>query len=87
MLRKDIQCILLQDGTLSPAPAGHQGNNVVSVVPPAGGPGAPGGYVTLGNNVIAYLSYDFTGNRIVGYTPTTDSPNILQSLERLFPLF
>lgn len=83
MLRKDIQCSLQPDGTLAPSASGQLGNNVVSVIPSVDG----GAFVQVGNAVIAYLNFDFTGTRVVGYTPTTNDPAVLKSLERLFPLF
>lgn len=83
MQRKDIQCVQLPDGSLTPTAPGQMGNSVISVMPNSDQTAA----VMLGNSVIAYLSYDFTGQRFVGYTPTSDNPLIMKSLERLFPLF
>lgn len=87
MQRKEIQCLVQADGSLSPAPAGQLGDSVVSVVQTQDPSMGIQGSVMIGGMCVAFLSYDFTGQRAVGYTPTTSSPMILSSLDRLFPLF
>lgn len=87
MQRKEIQCCLQADGSLAPAPAGQMGDSVATVTQTQDPVMGVQGNVMLGGMCVAFLSYDFTGQRVVGYTPTTSSPVILESLNRLFPLF
>ncbi|QDJ97283.1 hypothetical protein D6_0123 [Aeromonas phage D6] len=80
----EFQCQVHPDGSLEPV--NHFTGNIITVTTNTDVNGQKTGSVAVMNSVIAYLSYDFSGNRVVGYTPTYDNPTVMKTMERLFPL-